>query len=192
MNPKIILAAGHLAAGKTAFSLRLSRELGVPCFNKDCLKSALSERLPVRNREESKRLSAATFDALAHIAQRLMEAGQPLILESNFVSGEYDWKANEAAVLRGLIERYRYRSLTFLLVGDPRALYERFIARDNTPERGEANRLMEPLFYGDFARSVALLGDFDIGGERVTIDTTDFGRVDFDRHIETARAFLLR
>ena len=182
MTKRIILIAGLLAAGKTTFALRLSRELSVPCFCKDLFKTALSNSLPVGNQTESKRLSAATFDGMVFAAERCMEAGQPLILEANF------HQRGEGDRLRALVSRCGYQALTFVLVGDLRVLYDRFVARELTPERGRANRLWEPVTWEAFEQS-AELADFNIDGERIILDTTDFTAVDFAGYTERARRF---
>jgi adenylate kinase family enzyme len=38
MCKKLIIIAGYVAGGKTTFSLKLSKELSIPCFNKDLIK----------------------------------------------------------------------------------------------------------------------------------------------------------
>lgn len=190
MNRKIIIVAGYLAAGKTTFSLRLSKELGLPVFCKDLLKIALSRSLPVNNRDESKRLSAATFDAMAFITERFMETGRPLIIEANFVMTANHNGLREGDCLKALTVRYGYQILTYVFHGDIDILCERFNEREKRPERGDANRAESLYDCGQFAQTVIPLGDFDIGGQVIRIDTTDFKTINFDRHIETARKFL--
>ncbi|MDR2888519.1 MAG: ATP-binding protein [Lachnospiraceae bacterium] len=190
MNRKLIIIAGYLAAGKTTLSLKLSNELGIPVFCKDLLKIALSRSLPVNNRSESKRLSAATFDAIAFITERFMETGQALIIEANFVMAENHNQLREGDVLKELIKRYDYQALTFVLHGDVGILCKRFNEREKLPERGDANRAEAPYDCDLFAETVIPLGDFDIGGEIIKIDTTDFSAVDLDLYVETARRFV--
>jgi len=189
MNKRIIIVAGHLAAGKTAFALRLSKELNVPCFIKDTFKEAICKSAPVTNREAGKLFSAVTFDAMTYAAGRLMEAGFPLILEGNFVPVEVK-AADEEGIIEELIRKHGYGSLTFILIGDPRVLHERFTRREALPERGSANNIFSEFTYEDFLRSAEALGRFNAGGEIVNIDTTDFNAVDFDKYIEAARAFM--
>ena len=52
MNKKIIIIAGYLASGKSTFALRLSKEINVPYFVKDTLKSAICTSIPITNRED--------------------------------------------------------------------------------------------------------------------------------------------
>lgn len=191
MNKKIIIVTGYLAAGKTTFALKLSKELNVPCFSKDLLKIALSRSILVNNREESKQLSAAAFDAIAFITEKFMETGNPLIIEANFVMGENHNKRKEGDALRELATRYGYRILTYLFLGDLHVLCDRFNERENSPERAEVNRMGGmPFTHDAFEEMVSPLGDFNIGGEIVKIDTTDFNAINFGTYLETARSFI--
>ena len=85
MTKKAIVICGYLASGKSTFALRLARELNVPYLIKDTFKSAICRDLPIEDRSASSRFSAATFNAMLYVAERLMEAGAPVILEGNFV-----------------------------------------------------------------------------------------------------------
>jgi predicted kinase len=191
MNKKIIIVTGYLAAGKTTFALKLSKELGVPCFSKDLLKLALSRSILVNNREESKQLSAATFDAIAFITEKFMETGNPLIIEANFVMTENHNKLKEGDALKALAETYGYQVLTYLFLGDLHVLCDRFNEREKTPERAEVHRMGDmPFTYDAFEKVISPLGDFNIGGEIVKINATDFNAVDFGKHLETAHSFI--
>ena len=189
MNKKIIIIAGYLASGKSTFALKMSKKLNIPYFIKDTLKSAICTSIPIESRDESKRFSVATFDAILYITERLMETGYPFIIEGNFETGA-GYKVNEAHFLKALIEKYDYQSLTFVLHGDTRKLYERFYDREKQPERGQANQIHSELSYEDFDKWIKPLGDFTVGVKTIKIDTTDFELVDFDSHIKTAHSFL--
>jgi len=190
MNKKIIIIAGYLASGKSTFALRLSKELNIPYFIKDTFKSAICTNIPITDRDESKRFSVATFDAITYVTERLMETGYPLIIEGNFEMN-CDFKANEGNVLKTLIKKYEYQSLTYIFYGDTREMYNRFIDREKLPERGQANQILSELSYEDFDKWIKPLGDFTVGGKTIRIDTTNFNTVDFESHIETAREFII-
>jgi len=66
---------------------------------------------------------------------------------------------------------------------------DRFNAREDTPERGQANQVFAKLTYEECEKLLPPLGEFTVGGKVIKVDTTDFGKVDFERHIETARSF---
>lgn len=189
MNKKIIIIEGYLASGKSVFALRLSKALHVPSFIKDTFKTALCKSVSVMNREESSRFSVITFDAMTYVTERMFEAGNPVILEGNFVPAGVK-KTDESGIIKDLIDRYGYASLTFKFMGDTRVLHKRFIEREKTPERGRANTMGFEVSYEDFDRWCHNLDAFHIGGEIVRIDTTDFNTVNFHEYIELAKRFV--
>ena len=188
-NKKIIIVAGYLAAGKSTFARLLSHETGVPYFIKDTFKSALCAGVEIDSRAESSRFSAVTFDAMMYIAERLMETGYPLILEVNFVPAGIK-KTDEACVIKNLIGKYYYKPLTFKFTGDTNVLLTRFNEREKSPERGQANMLHGGISPEDFDKFCRNLNDFDVGGDQIIIDSTDFATVDYESHINTTRVFL--
>ena len=189
MNKKIIVITGYLAAGKTTFAARLSQRLGVPYFSKDLVKIALNRSFPVENRAESRQLSAIAFDAMTFNAERFMEVGLPLIIEANFTMKENHGGLKEGDALRALIVRYDYKSLTYIFLGDLPVLYKRFAARDMLAERGTANKMWGEYTFEDYLEDNVHLAEFDIGGEIVKIDATDFEAVDFCKYLEKADGF---
>ena len=188
LNKKIIIIAGYLASGKSTFATRLSREINVPYLIKDAFKTAICASIPVTGREESRRYSAATFDAIAYVAERLMETDYPLIVEGNFMMGGHK-KVDEGETLRLLIKKYGYASLTYIFYGNIRVMCDRFNAREKLPERGQANRLFSALSYEDGEKWLPPLAEFTVGGKTVKVDTTDFKTVDYRRLIDTAKIF---
>ena len=189
MQPRLIIIEGYLASGKSTFALHLSRQIRVPYLIKDTFKSALCKEVPIASRAESSLFSAATFDAMLYVMERMFETGYPLIIEGNFVPAGVK-KVDEAGAIRALIEQYDYAPLTFRFSGDTKVLYRRFIARENTPERGDANRLGFDIPYDLFDQWCRNLDAFNVGGEIIPVDTTDFARVDFHSLIESARRFI--
>lgn len=189
MNQKIIVIEGCLASGKSTFALQLSKRINVPYLIKDTFKIALCESIAVTGREESSRFSAVTFDAMMYVTERMLETGYPIIIEGNFVP-EGIKKVDEAKRIRNLINKYSYSSLTFKFVGNTNVLYKRFIERENTSERGQVNVMGFKPSYDDFNRWCHNLAPFDIGGTTITIDTTDFSTIDYNKYIEDALIFL--
>jgi predicted kinase len=189
MAKKIIIIEGYLASGKSTFATRLSDALNIPYLVKDTLKIALCSGMNIHGREESSRFSAVAFNAMMYVTQRFLETGIPLIIEGNFVPTGIK-SVDEAKVIRTLIDQYSCQSLTYKFMGDTHILHKRFVERENTPERGEANKMFIEVLYRDFDRWCRNLDAFDVGGKVVHVDTTDFSKVDFQRHIETAHQFI--
>jgi len=191
MNKKLIIIEGSLASGKTTFALRLSRQLQVPCLAKDNFKTALCRQVPVMDRKTSSLFSAVTFDAMLYAAERMCEAGYPVILEGNFVPAGVK-PVDEAGRLKKLIATYEYEALDFKFSGNVELLYKRFLERENTPERGAANRIGTDVPFHQFETWCSNLEGFHVGENIIRVDTSDFAAVDFDSYIEIAREFLRR
>lgn len=189
MNKSVIIVQGYLAAGKSTFATELAKELGVPCFIKDTFKIALCQSVEIESREVSSRFSAVTFDGMMYTAERLMEAGFPFIIEGNFLPAGIK-KTDEAGAIRSLIGKYGYSSLTFKFVGKIGELYKRFAAREGTPERGRANQMFTLPTAAEFEMFCRNMDGFDVGGEVIEVDTTDFEKVDFRKLIGVAQTFM--
>lgn len=191
MNKKIIIVEGYLASGKSTFALSLSKAIGVPYLIKDTFKSALCKNIEITNRVESSKFSVITFDAMMYVVERLMENGCPIIIEGNFAPRGMK-KIDEAGEIKRLIEMHEYQSLTYKFKGDTKVLHERFVKRESTAERGQANKLGFEVKYEDFDRWCHNLDPFDVGGEVIEVDTTDFSKVDYEKYLRSAENFLGR
>ena len=189
MNNKIIIVEGYLASGKSTFALKLSESLTIPYFIKDTFKIALCENISVNDRNESSRFSAVTFDGMMYAIERLFEVGYPVIIEGNFVP-EGVKRIDESKIIRGIINKYSYKSLVFKFSGDTKILHRRFIERERLPERGQVNKMGFEPSYTEFDAWCHNLDKFDVGGKVIKIDTTDCSKVNFERYIEVARLFI--
>ena len=189
MNNKIIIVEGYLASGKSTFALKLSESLKIPYFIKDTFKIALCENISVNDRNESSRFSAVTFDGMMYAIERLFEVGYPVIIEGNFVP-EGVKRIDESKIIRGIINKYSYKSLVFKFSGDTKILHRRFIERERLPERGQVNKMGFEPSYTEFDAWCHNLDKFDVGGKVIKIDTTDCSKVNFERYIEVARLFI--
>lgn len=189
MGNQMIIIEGYLAAGKSSFAEKLSQALKVPYLIKDTFKIALCSTVAMEDRKQSSRFSAITFDGMLYVADRLLEVGCPLIMEGNFVpAGVKD--RDESDAIRKVLEKHQCETLTFKFTGDTRVLHKRFAKREESPERGQANRIGSAVSYEDFDMWCHNLDSFDLGGKVIRVDTTDFDRVDYNEMIETARQFM--
>ena len=124
-----------------------------------------------------------------YVVERFMETNCPIIIEGNFAATGMK-KKDEAGVIKALVDKYAYQSLTYKFVGDTKVLYDRYIERNKLPERGDANRDFDEPSYEIFDGYCNTLSKFNIGGKVEIIDTTDFAQVDYINYIEKARLFL--
>ncbi|MGN0479083.1 MAG: AAA family ATPase [Hominenteromicrobium sp.] len=182
-----ILVTGIPAAGKSTMAAFLADALGLPVLSKDSIKEILFDDLGFRSREEKVRLGVAGMHVMYYAAEQLMKARQPFILENNFENTSRD----------GLVEilrRHGYRAITVVLTGDYKVIYRRFCKRDTDPLRHRGHVVndcypeMDPharaktISFEDFADGIARRGmdSFAVDGPRIVVDTTDFGKVDYE------------
>ena len=189
LNKKIIVVEGYLASGKSTFARQLSKVTNVPYLMKDTFKIALCQNISVEDRAESSRFSVVTFDAMMYVMERLLETDYPLIIEGNFVPCGVK-KIDESNIIKTLIDKYSYKSLTYKFFGNTQVLHQRFIEREKTPERGQVNTVGFVPSYSEFDIWCHNLDDFNIGGKIVRIDTTDFNKVNFNIFLEMASTFI--
>lgn len=179
---KIILVSGYPAAGKSTFARRLSEHLQIPCFNKDTIKEALADGFGPSSQEAYNKGSAATFNIMAHIAECLLQVSKPCILESNF-------RVQEGERIEELLEKHGASCLTFVFTGDLDVLYNRYAKRARERHwvhRGPGDR---DDFKDGLARHKA--GHIHIrAGEIVTVDTTDFDKIDYGALFDLAKRFI--
>jgi len=126
---------------------------------------------------------------MMYVTERLIETGHPIIIEGNFVPAGIK-KVDEAGAIIALLDNYACEPLTYMFKGETHVLYRRYIERDKTPERGDANKDFAEVPYDKFDGYCHNFDNFSVGGEIVEVDTTDFGKIDFGGHIERARLFL--
>jgi len=189
MNGKIIIVEGSLASGKSTFAKQLSKAIKVPCFIKDTFKDALCASISINNREISSSFSAVTFDGIIYAAERLIETNIPIIIEGNFVPAGIK-RVDEAGVIKALIDKYACKSLTIKFSGNTKILYKRFLEREKSPERGQANRMFSEISFDDFNRFCSNLSEFDVGGEIIKVDTTNFNEINYKKLIEKVGYFI--
>ena len=179
MNKSIVFVSGLLASGKTVFSEYLSEQLGVLVVNKDYLKEILCDTVGFTDRDENLKLSGATHHIMRHIAENCMKIGLPIILESNFNPGD-------AVYFKGEIEKYRYKAVTVTLTGDKKVLYERFMKR--WENRHPGHKSFDPN-WEDFNNQQEGWQRFDVGGEKLTVDTTFFEEVNYEEIIAKIKRY---
>lgn len=189
MNKKIIIIEGYLASGKSTFALQLSKALNIPYLIKDTFKIALCKNISVDNRIESSIFSMVAFDGMMYVTERMLETNTPVIIEGNFVPAGVK-KIDEAGAIKHLVAKYNYTSLDFKFMGNTQVLHQRFLQREKTAERGEVNKLGMDVSYDMFSQWCHNLDDFDIGGETIRVDTTDFANVNFNTCIRLAKEFM--
>lgn len=187
-----IFVAGMPAAGKSTVAKKIAERMKLPVFSKDVIKEQLYDRIGFRSRQEKVQLGIASMGIMYHIAEQLMGAAQPFILENNF-------EHSSEPGLKALLAKYQYPALTILLTGDPDVICQRFLERDAGPDRhrghvvndcypekeggGSQGKKAATLSREDYLHAVKTRGfdDFFVGGERIRVDMTDFSKMDMEK-----------
>jgi deoxyadenosine/deoxycytidine kinase len=183
MENKIIIIAGHPASGKTTFALKLSEILYIPFFNLDSIKTAIGKEIIINNWEDSKRLGKSSFWVSMYIVENMMKVNNPLIIENSFIK-------DHEIIIKYLLEKYEYKTLTYILKCDLDILHKRFIERERSPERDASNKIFG--LWDDFKvfeHDMKFFDDFNIGDKIVNIITNDFSNIDFNKYINIAKEF---
>lgn len=182
-----ILVTGIPASGKSTMAEFLAEKLVLPVISKDKIKELMYDTIGFRSRKEKVCLGVASMDIMYYMAEQLMKCRQPFILENNFENVSKDG-------LFALLEKYSYRAITVTLTGDYQKIYQRFLERNNSPNRHRGhvvndcypekvqNGHIDPIPYESFVAGIAQRGmdKFVANGPQIVVDTTDFTQVDQD------------
>lgn len=179
-----ILITGIPAAGKSTMAGILSKALDLPVISKDKIKELLFDTIGFRSREEKVKLGIASMDIMYHMAEQLMDRKLPFILENNFENASKEG-------LQAILEKHGYTAITVTLTGDYQKIYERFVDRNNSPDRHvghvvndyypqERPQNVHTLSYEEFVAGITKRGmdTFAANGPHIRVDTTDFDQVD--------------
>lgn len=89
MPPTLIIVTGLPATGKTTIARYLSLQLLIPVFHKDDIKELLFDQLTAEVQTSSSLLGRTSFALLELTAQRMLEAGNSVIIEGNYSQASY-------------------------------------------------------------------------------------------------------
>ena len=186
-NKNIIIITGELAAGKTSYGKKISKELNIPFFSKDEIKEILFDSLSDGNLDyESKRkMGASSYAIFYYILEEQMRVGLPIIAESNFVK-------ESIPIIKNLLNKYDYKNITIRFEGDLKTLHKRFLEREYSSERHMglvANGVFDD--FGNFEKTSIKAKEFKIDDNEILVDTTDFSKVDFDGIIKKIRKYMM-
>ncbi len=186
-----ILVTGIPAAGKSTMAEVVSEKLKLPVISKDAIKEVLFDNVGFQSRAEKVKLGIASMEIMYYAAGQLMKAGQPFILENNF---EYSSEQG----MKNLIEKYQYSVLTITLTGDYKVIYQRFLERENSPDRHRGHIVNDcypekkennlktlnakTISYENFVCGIEKRGfdAFCVDGRQIKVDTTDFSKISME------------
>ena len=189
-----ILVTGIPAAGKSTMAKVMSEKLKLPVISKDTIKELLFDNVGFQSRAEKVKLGIASMEIMYYVAGQLMKAEQPFILENNF---EYSSEQG----IKSLLEKYQYSVLTITLTGDYKVIYQRFLERENSPDRHRGHIVNDcypekkennmkilkakTISYENFVCGIEKRGfdAFCVDGRQIKVDTTDFSKINMEELI---------
>jgi len=182
MENKIIIVGGYCATGKSTFSRKLSKFLGIPCFNKDTIKEVLGDGFGSENNMVCQKGNFATFILMLHIIEQFLKVEKMCIIESDFI-------LKESEQIKALLEKYEYKCLTFIFKGDFDVLYDRYVERDKIEKRHWVHDITKET-RDNFKEGHLYFGCGEIGiGQVVNVDATSFENVNYENLLSIAESF---
>ncbi len=187
-----ILVTGIPAAGKSTMAEVMSERLKLPVISKDTIKELLFDNVGFQSRAEKVNLGIASMEIMYYAAGQLMKAGQSFILENNF---EYSSEHG----IKNLLEKYQYSALTITLTGDYEVIYQRFLERENSPDRHKGHVVNDcypekkennlktlkakTISFENFVHGIEKRGFdvFCVDGGQIKVDTTDFSKINMEK-----------
>jgi len=199
----IIFISGLPAAGKTTFAKYLSSKMNLPLMTKDEIKECLYDSLGFKNKNEKTKLNIASLNIMNLFANTLLSVNKPIILESNFEN-------LSKPALYELIEKHECDYITIHFIAEIEVLFNRIIKRDRSTEwhRGHVINTQYPEVKNEKILSIEEqgitveqfkknmdyrgVGTFNLGGDRIVVDTTDVSSICYEDIVENIMKELTR
>ena len=186
-DKNLIIITGQLAAGKTSYSKKISEELKIPFFSKDLIKEVLFDSFGDRNidYEAKRKIGVSSYAVFYYIIEEQMKVGMPIIAESNFVK-------ESVPIIKNLLDKYNYNSITIRFEGDLQILHKRFLEREYSGER-HMGLVSNGVFddFENFEKTAVKAKEFKINDDEILVDTTDFSKVDFNKIIKDIQKYIV-
>jgi predicted kinase len=175
----LVFVTGPPASGKTHIAGLLAAELPLPLVAKDEFKEVLYDSLGIGDVAWSQRLGAASIALVYQAIEAHLRAGQPLVVEANFVAEQ------ARPTLLRLQARHAFESLEVHCSAREDVLVARYESRAGTRHAGhlDAERVDEISAAIRDGRN----GPLDLGGSSIVFDTTDLDRIDLEGVLATVR-----
>lgn len=184
MGALLIIVTGPSATGKTSLAERLSEDLAIPLIAKDTIKEQLFNSLGWSDRAWSRKIGGASYDLIWLIAERILAANTPAIIEGN---------------LRGTVAETRLRTIAaatgcrFYQINcwaDADILIERYRERAKNGDRhpGHLDDPDDPTLRAQLAAGA--YEPLDIGGDVLDLTMNDKDTIDYAKILRRVRARL--
>jgi diadenosine tetraphosphate (Ap4A) HIT family hydrolase/predicted kinase len=172
VSGRLVIVAGAPGAGKTTLAHELGRVLALPVITKDDVKEALATPFATGDREWSRQLGVAAYAVYFVVAERILAAGQGVVLDSNFRRGISEEPLRRLAAL----------APTAVVVCRTSKALERFAER---AVRGRHRVHIDSVVLEEWSDDSVFL--IDIGTPRLMVDTTTGYTPDFEQVVAFTR-----
>lgn len=171
-HPRLIIVHGPPASGKSSLGETLAQELNIPLVSKDVIKVKLFDTYGWKDRAASKQAGQAAYEILDYIIEEQLRVGHSIMVEGTFHAEFANPKFHRWQ------EQYNVKFIQIGCTADADILRKRFKERATTN-----NRHVSHIEGVDGLKNLEILIErgvvpFSIPGEIITIDTTDFSKVD--------------
>jgi predicted kinase len=185
--PVAVLISGYPGSGKTSMARHLAMGLGLPLAYRDGYKELLFDALGTRDREWSRQLGAASYRLLWSFAEEQFRVGRSCLLESNFSSG------HDTPRFLKLRESHGVSFVSLTLHAPIEILSERFLSRWSSGSRhqGHCDNVEGPGL-ADMLRAQGPCLPLALPGWQISVDTSDFRRLDSAALLEFLRTLVVR
>ena len=171
MSPVLVVISGAPGAGKSTLAKQLAERLELPLLDRDDIKDTMFDAMGWSDREWSQRVGRASWELLFLFAEKLLSAGESVIVDSNFERGRHPQ-------LSAIAQRIPYRLVEVHCSAPDTVLARRFRTRWTSGQRhpGHASDWTEREYLDHIAdRSFAPLDESDV---LIEVDTNDGANVD--------------
>lgn len=171
-RPSLIILHGPPASGKSSLAKTFAQELDLPLISKDAIKVMLFDAYGWKDRESSKQAGQAAYEIMDYVIEGQLRVGHSLIVEGTF-HAEF---ANPK--FQSWQQQYGVHFIQIACTANADILRKRF------GERAETNsRHVSHVEGQDGLKNLEVLIErgivpFSVVGNEITIDTTDFSKVD--------------
>lgn len=184
MKPILIIISGFSGTGKTTLARKIGREFSLPVIGRDDFKESLYDSLGYSDRDWSKKLGFASYKLLYLATEKLLDAGNSVIIESNFkVKTDTD-------KLQKTKDKHQCFLFQIHCHTDISLALERFKKRAESGTRHPGHA--DASIYDEMERNLNKGGYeiLNVCDRTLKIDTTNFEKIDYGSIFSVIRDYL--